>query len=96
MNETEEMLKALGLKTMFAISDEEMPALVKEYEVFMNHVEVLDKIDTTDVDILAFPYEIETSFLREDLPNHVISIEDALKNAPSVEDHQIKMPKVVG
>ena len=34
MNETEEMLKALGLKTMFAISDEEMPALVKEYEVF--------------------------------------------------------------
>ncbi len=96
MNETEKMLKTLGLKTMFAISDEEMPELVKEYEVFMNHVEVLDKIDTEGVDIMAFPYEIETSFLREDTPSHVISVEDALKNAPSVKDNQVKMPKVVG
>lgn len=96
MNETEKMLKKLGLKTMFDITEDKMPALVKEYEVFMNHVEVLDKIDTTDVEIMAFPYEIETTFLREDEPNHVISLEDALKNAPSQEDYQIKMPKVVG
>ena len=96
MNETEKMLKALGLKTLFDISENEMPALVKEYEVFMNHVEVLDKIDTTNVEIMAYPYEIETTFLREDEPCNTKPIEEILENAPSVKDNQIKMPKVVG
>ncbi|HAH75866.1 MAG TPA: Asp-tRNA(Asn)/Glu-tRNA(Gln) amidotransferase GatCAB subunit C, partial [Kandleria vitulina] len=41
----EEMLKELGRKTMFNITDEEMPALREEYHVFMNHVKALDAID---------------------------------------------------
>lgn len=96
MDDKETMLKKLGLKTMFAISDEEMPALIEEYDIFMSHVAVLEKIDTTDVEPLAYPYEIETSFLREDDPCDVISTKDALQNAKNVQDNQIKVPKVVG
>ncbi|WP_050635531.1 Asp-tRNA(Asn)/Glu-tRNA(Gln) amidotransferase subunit GatC [Candidatus Stoquefichus sp. SB1] len=96
MNDTEKMLKQLGRKTMFDVSDEEMPALVEEYNVFMSHVKALEDIDTTDVEPLAFPYEIETTFLREDEAVHTISREEALKNAKSVQDNQIKVPKVVG
>ena len=96
MESKEEMLKKLGLKTMFNISDEEMPELVEEYDIFMNHVSVLEKIDTAGVEPLAYPYEIETSFLREDNPVDVISLEDVLANAKSVQENQIKVPKVVG
>ncbi|WP_455682084.1 Asp-tRNA(Asn)/Glu-tRNA(Gln) amidotransferase subunit GatC [Thomasclavelia sp.] len=96
MGSKEEMLKKLGLKTMFNISDEEMPELIEEYDIFMNHVAVLEKIDTEGKEPLAYPYEIETSFLREDEPVDVISREDVLKNAKSVQDNQIKVPKVVG
>ena len=96
MEDKETMLKQLGLKTMFRISDKEMPALIEEYDIFMHHVEVLEKIDTTGVEPMAYPYEIETSFLREDVPNDVISTKDALKNAKTVQDNQIKVPKVVG
>lgn len=96
MNDTELMLKKLGLKTMFNISDEEMPALVEEYNVFMNHVEALEAINTEGIEPLAFPYEIEMTYLREDEPTHLISREDALKNAKSVLDNQVKVPKVVG
>ncbi|MDD8048124.1 MAG: Asp-tRNA(Asn)/Glu-tRNA(Gln) amidotransferase subunit GatC [Thomasclavelia sp.] len=92
----EKMLKELGLKTMFNITDEEMPELIEEYDVFMHHVSVLDKIDTTGVEPLAYPYEVETSYLREDEANDVISREDVLKNAKDVLDNQIKVPKVVG
>lgn len=92
----EEMLKKLGLKTMFRITDQEMPDLVKEYDIFMEHVQVLSKIDTEGVEPLAFPYEIETTFLREDEVTDVISKDDALRNASSVEAGQIKVPKVVG
>lgn len=96
MESKEEMLKKLGLKTMFSISDAEMPELVDEYDVFMNHVAVLKEIDTEGIEPLAYPYEIETSFLREDEPIDIISLEDALSNAKSVQDNQIKVPKVVG
>ncbi len=96
MNDTETMLKSLGLQTMFNINDKEMPALVEEYNIFMSHVKALEAIDTTNVEPLAFPYEIETTYLREDVVDHMISREDALKNAKSVQDYQIKVPKVVG
>ena len=72
-----------------------MPELIEEYDIFMNHVAVLEKIDTEGVDPLAYPYEIETAFLREDEPVDIISREDVLKNAKCVEDNQIKVPKVV-
>lgn len=96
MESKEEMLKKLGLKTMFNISDAEMAELVDEYDVFMNHVAVLEEIDTEGIEPLAYPYEIETIFLREDEPVDIISLEDALSNAKSVQDNQIKVPKVVG
>lgn len=95
MNEIEEMLRKLARKTMFDVSDEEMPALVKEYMIFMKHVEALEVIDTTDIEPLAFPYEIETTFLRDDEALPPLLCEEVLKNAPSVQDQQIKVPKVV-
>lgn len=96
MNDLETMLKALGRKTMFDVTDEEMPALIEEYNVFMSHVQALAQIDTEGVEPLAFPYEIETTFLREDCANHTISKAEALQNAKSIQDGQIKVPKVVG
>lgn len=96
MNDTEKMLKELGHKTMFNVSEEEMPALIEEYNVFMSHVQALAAIDTDGVEPLAFPYEIETTFLREDVADHLISREEALQNAKNVQENQIKVPKVVG
>ena len=96
MDEKRKLLKKLAHMTMFHVSDEEMPALIEEYDVFMSHVKSLEKINTEDIEPLAFPYEIETTFLREDVVTHVISCEDALKNAKCVQDNQIKVPKVVG
>ena len=90
MESKEEMLKKLGLKTMFNISNGEMPELVDEYDIFMNHVAVLEEIDTEGIEPLAYPYEIETTFLRDDEPIDIISLEDALSNAKSVQENQIK------
>ena len=91
----EEMLKRFGLKTMFMIKDDEMIELIKEYEVFMDQVSMLDKIDTSGVEPLDYPYEMETTYLREDMDDTIISNDDALKNAKDVLANQIKVPKVV-
>ncbi len=96
MNKDKELLEELALKTMFKISEGEMPGFIDEYHVFLKHVEVLEQIDTTGVEPMAYPYEIETSFLREDEGNCVIETKEALKNTKTVLQNQIKVPKVVG
>lgn len=95
MIEIEALLKNLAKKTMFNISEDEIPSLVKEYYIFMNHVKSLEAIDTEGVEPLVFPYEIETTYLREDIHDHILSREDVLKNAKCTKDYQIKVPKVV-
>lgn len=90
-----EMLLEVAKKSMFNIDESEMDALINEYDVFMHHVEVLEGIDTTNVEPLNYPYDIETTFLREDVPTNMIDTVDALRNAKSVLENQIKVPKVV-
>ena len=96
MENKEEMLRALAHKTMFTITDKEMPALLEEYDIFMHHVKVLENIDTSQVEPLAYPYEGEIEYLRSDEPSEVLSVQEVLFNAKEVEDNQIKVPKVVG
>ena len=91
MEDLNEKLKKLALKTMFRLSDEEMPAMLEEYDVFMHHVQALEAIDTSDVEPLCFPYEIETTYLRED-----VDVKTVLANGPDVVEDQIRVPKVVG
>jgi len=95
MDDLESKLKNLALKAMFKLTDEEMPAMIEEYQVFMHHVEELEAIDTTGVEPLSFPYEEVTTFLREDEVKDMIRAEDALKNVPDVVENQIRLPKVV-
>ena len=96
MDELDTKLKQLALKTMFELSDEEMPAMRVEYDVFMHHVKALEAIDTTDVEPLCFPYEVLTTYLREDDPCDVEDVDVILENGPDVVEHQIRVPKVVG
>ena len=54
MNDTEKMLKELGRKTMFNVSDAEMPALLEEYNVFMSHVQALKLLILRGLNRLLF------------------------------------------
>ncbi len=95
MDDLKVMLQSLALKTMFRLSDEEMPEMIDEYNVFMNHVQALEAIDTSEVEPLCFPYEIETTYLREDNPCDVVDVDTLLSNGPDVVENQIRLPKVV-
>lgn len=96
MEELDEMLRQLALKTMFRLTDEEIPAMRTEYDVFMHHVKALEAVDTTGVEPLCFPYEIMTTYLREDDPCDVYDVDEILSNGPDVVEHQVRVPKVVG
>ncbi|MDQ0362796.1 Asp-tRNA(Asn)/Glu-tRNA(Gln) amidotransferase subunit GatC [Breznakia pachnodae] len=93
---TKEYFKKLANQIMLDLNDEEAASLQNDFEVLLQQMDLLNKIDTTDVEEMIYPFETPTAYLREDEVSNVLSQEDALKNAPEVKEGQIIVPKVVG
>lgn len=88
--------KKFAHQIMIDLSDEEMQSLEKDFEVMKKQLDALDEINTDNIEPMVFPFEVETSYLREDEVDVVLSKEDVLKNAPESREGQIVVPKVVG
>lgn len=88
-------IKDLASRLMFKLTDEEAQVIVKEFELLDKQLSILDEIDTTDVEEMIYPFDVETSFLREDVVSHVLDKDEALKNASKVKEGHIVVPKVV-
>lgn len=84
-------------RLMFDMSSEEYDTLLEEFKILTKQMETIGRIEGLDrYEPMTFPFYCHTSVLREDVPEPPLSIEEALGNAGSVMDGQIKLPKVVG
>ena len=91
-----ELLKKCANNLLFDMSDKQYDLLLKEFDVLTKQMEVLGEIEGLDsVTPMTFPFDVSTSFLREDEPDEVLSTEDVLKNAHDVFDNQVKVKKVI-
>lgn len=92
-----EVLKDAANRLMFDMSEEEYQTLLEEFKILTKQMETIGKIEgVDDMEPMTFPFACETDFLREDIPDEALDRDVALSNAGSVQDHQIKLPKVVG
>ena len=93
---SKEMLKECANRLYFDMSDEEIEVLKQEFETTISQMELIGKIKGIDeVKPMTFPFEVTTTYLRDDIAGTPLDIKVALKNANSVKDGQIKLPKVV-
>ena len=93
---SKEVLQIAASKMMFEMSDEQYDALIKELNGFLKQVELIGEIPNIDnVEPMTFPFDVTTTYLREDIVEAPLTNEEALKNASDVEDGQIRLPKVV-
>ena len=93
---SKEILKTSANKLLFDMSDEQYDTLLKEFDVMIHQLDLMGNIAGVDsYTPMVFPFECSTSYLREDKPQKPLDIKDVLMNAASVEDNQIKIPKVV-
>ena len=90
-----EYFKKLAHDIMFDLNDEEVSELKEEFKVLLQQIELLDGIDTEGVEEMIYPFEAETTFLREDSVDNVISQEAALLNVKSAKAGHVHGPKVV-
>ena len=93
---SKELFKEIASSLMFELSESDYQALMNEFDAVieqMNHLSAVKDVDKATP--MVFPYEIVTSYLREDVPEQSLKREEVLKNASNVVDGQISIPKVV-
>ena len=88
-------VKKLAEMLMFKLSDEEAQEIIEEFKTFDRQVALLDKIDTEAVEEMIFPFDVKTSFLRDDEADHILSQDDVLKNVAKTKQGHVVVPKVV-
>ena len=92
-----DVLKDAAHRLLFDMSEEEYETLLSEFAVLTKQMETIGKIEgLEDYEPMTFPFDCETTYLREDEPVTPLRREDALSNAGSVLINEIKLPKVVG
>ena len=91
-----EVLQDAANRLLFTMSEQEYKTLLDEFGILTKQMDTIGKIEGLDsYKPMTFPFDCSTSFLREDEPETPLSREEALKNAGSVQDNEIKLPKVV-
>ena len=92
---SKEMLKKLANQVMFELSDSECEELQEDFETYLRQIDLLNKINTEDVEEMVYPFETPTVYIRDDETVHTISQEDAMKNVPNSSENYVVVPKVV-
>lgn len=92
---SKETLKSLANRLMFDLTDQECVELQEEFDTYLKQLDLLNKINTDDVEEMVYPFDTPTFYIRKDEVSHVLNVKDALKNAPKVSEDYVVVPKVV-
>ena len=91
------VLKEAANKLMFDMDEVQYDTLLEEFDVIIKQMTLISELKGVDeAEPMTFPFDVTTSFLREDEPTEPLNRDEALKNASNVVDGQIRLPKVVG
>ena len=92
-----ELLKKCANNLMFDMKEEEYQTLLNEFDLLLEQMALIGQIEGLDnEEPMTFPFECQTSFLREDVEDTPLTVQEVLLNAKDVAAGQIKLPKVVG
>jgi len=93
---TMDVLKDAANRLLFDMSEEQYRTLYEEFIVLTKQMGKIGEIKgLEDYEPMTFPFDCSTDYLREDIAEKPLPREEALKNAGSKQDNEIKLPKVV-
>ncbi|MEL6195084.1 MAG: Asp-tRNA(Asn)/Glu-tRNA(Gln) amidotransferase subunit GatC [Bacteroidota bacterium] len=94
MQITDELMDKIASLARLSFSQEEKETYKADFQKMLDFVDQLQEVDTEGVEPLIHMTE-EWNHMREDKPDHTISKEDALKNAPKADGNFFYVPKVI-
>ena len=91
----EKYFQGLAEDLMIELTTEEATAIKEEFIILQKQLELLEEIDTEGVEEMIYPFEQPTTFMREDVVEHVLTVDEALSNAKRRRNEYIVLPRVV-
>lgn len=88
-------IKALSKSIYLDFSEEEYKEVEKIVDQLNLDVEILQAIDTTNVEAMDLPFTLNENELRMDNLGEVMSSEELLSNAPDKSENFVRIVKVV-
>lgn len=79
----------------FKLDKKQTKNLLSEFSVITKQMKLVQKIDTTNVLALDFPFDITNNVLREDIVKDTLDQELVLKSAPKIKGDYIVINRVI-
>jgi len=89
-----ETVEHVALLARLGLTDEEKARLQDQLASILDHISVLEEVDTDAIPPTAQVIELQ-NILREDVAGEPLSLEDVLKNAPRAAHDFIKVNAVL-
>jgi aspartyl-tRNA(Asn)/glutamyl-tRNA(Gln) amidotransferase subunit C len=84
----------IGWLASIKIEDEEKDELVEQFNSILDYFHQLDEVETDGIEPTYRVVDLSNVF-REDIACQSLSQEDALRNAPRLEQGYFKSPRIV-
>lgn len=93
---TLDVLHDAANRLLFDMSEQELLTLEEEFKILTQQMEMIGQIQGLESYApMTFPFDCTVTYLREDVAEEPLPRDEALKNAGSKMNNQIKLPKVV-
>ncbi|MGD7002361.1 Asp-tRNA(Asn)/Glu-tRNA(Gln) amidotransferase subunit GatC [Corynebacterium halotolerans] len=85
----------LAKLSRLALSEEELKEFASQIDDIIGYVSDVQQVDAAGVEPMSHPHAIQTS-MREDVEEKTLTAEQALDQAPAVEDQRFVVPQILG
>ena len=94
MSLTIQTVEHIARLARLSFAEDEKQAFTDQFNKILTYIEKLNELDTSNVEPLT-QVTVTSNVLREDVPEKCLTVDEALRNAPSRLENFIKVPKVV-
>ncbi|GGF32015.1 aspartyl/glutamyl-tRNA(Asn/Gln) amidotransferase subunit C [Microbacterium sorbitolivorans] len=92
---TPDLVRHLGVLARIQLSDEEVTTLTGELDAIVSSIAEVSEVATSDVVATSHPVPLVNVF-REDVPGDMLSVDEALKNAPDHDGSRFRVTAILG
>ncbi|NLF91440.1 MAG: Asp-tRNA(Asn)/Glu-tRNA(Gln) amidotransferase subunit GatC [Corynebacterium marinum] len=85
----------LAMLSRLALSEDELKLFAEQIDEIVGAVSAVQKVDTEGVEPMSHPHSIATA-MRDDVVVPTLTAEQALDQAPAVEDGRFMVPQILG
>lgn len=85
----------LARLSRLALTDDELDEFAGQIDGIINHVQAVQEVAAGDVEPMSHPSSL-AGVMREDVVRPTLTAEQALDQAPSVEDQRFEVPQILG